>query len=55
MSESTISVQGKGAIHVVPDVTRLEVTIEQWFENYPKAYEQAKEIWQVGQKHQVQH
>lgn len=49
MSESTISVQGKGAIHVVPDVTRLEVTIEQWFENYPKAYEQAKEnsAWMV--------
>lgn len=28
MSESTISVQGKGAIHVVPDVTRLEGTFE---------------------------
>lgn len=49
MSESKISVQGKGAIHVVPDVTRLEVTIEQWFENYPKAYGQAKEnsTWMV--------
>lgn len=49
MSESTISVQGKGAIHVVPDVTRLEVAIEQWFENYPKAYGQAKEnsSWMV--------
>lgn len=49
MSESTISVQGKGAIHVVPDVTRLEVTIRQWFESYEKAYSQAKEnsAWMV--------
>lgn len=31
MSETTISVQGKGAIYVVPDVTRLEITIERVF------------------------
>lgn len=43
MELSTISVQGKGAIHVVPDVTRLQVTIEQWFESYDQAYAQAKE------------
>lgn len=43
MTDSTISVQGKGAIHVVPDVTRIEVTIEQWFEDYESAYAQAKE------------
>lgn len=49
MSESTISVQGKGALHVVPDVTRLEVTIGQWFESYTKAYAQAKDnsAWMV--------
>ncbi|MEZ3589960.1 MAG: SIMPL domain-containing protein [Muribaculaceae bacterium] len=46
---SRISVQGKGAIHVVPDVTRLEVTIEQWFADYGKAFDQAKEnsSWMV--------
>ncbi|MDE6651664.1 MAG: SIMPL domain-containing protein [Paramuribaculum sp.] len=49
MEETTISVQGKGAIHVVPDVTRLEVTIEQWFSDYGKAFAQAKEnsSWMV--------
>jgi hypothetical protein len=30
-TESKISVQGKGAIHVVPDVTRLEVRIDSVF------------------------
>lgn len=43
MSETTISVQGKGAIHVVPDVTRLEITIERVFLDYQKAFAQAKE------------
>ena len=49
MEETKISVQGKGAIHVVPDVTRLEVTIEQWFADYGKAFAQAKEnsAWMV--------
>ena len=49
MSEATIRVQGKGAIHVVPDVTRVEVTIQQWFENHGAAYAQAKEnsTWMV--------
>lgn len=49
MELSTISVQGKGAIHVVPDVTRLQVTIEQWFESYDQAYAKAKEnsSWMV--------
>ena len=49
MEISRISVQGKGAIHVVPDVTRLEVTIEQWFSDYGKAFAQAKEnsSWMV--------
>lgn len=49
MSEATIRVQGKGAIHVVPDVTRVEITIQQWFENHSAAYAQAKEnsSWMV--------
>lgn len=49
MSETTISVQGKSAIHVVPDVTRLEVTISGHFENYTAAYAQGQEnsSWMV--------
>lgn len=49
MEKSTIAVEGRGAIHVVPDVTRLKVNIGQWFENYEKAYEQGKEnsLWMV--------
>lgn len=43
MSETTISVQGKGSIHVVPDVTRLEITIERVFPDYQKAFAQAKD------------
>ncbi len=41
--EKTISVNGSGSIHVVPDVTRLEVTVESVFENYEKAYARAQE------------
>lgn len=43
MNETTISVQGKGTIHVVPDVTRLEITIKRVFSDYQKAFAQAKE------------
>lgn len=43
MNDATIRVQGRGAIHVVPDVTRVEVTIQQWFSNHSQAYAQAKE------------
>lgn len=43
MSETTISVQGKGSIHVVADVTRLEITIERVFPDYQKAFAQAKD------------
>lgn len=43
MNETTISVQGKGSIHVVPNVTRLEITIERVFSDYHKAFVQAKE------------
>ena len=39
----TIAVTGKGSIHVVPDVTRLEVIVESVFKTYEDAYQQAKE------------
>ena len=41
--EGTISVDGSGSIHVVPDVTRLEVSVESVFPTYEDAYKQAKE------------
>lgn len=46
---ATISVQGKGAIHVVPDVMRLEVRVQSVFPDYQHAYAQAKEnfAWMV--------
>ena len=49
METSKISVQGKGSVHIVPDVTRLQVIIDRWFIDYKKAYEQAKEnsSWMV--------
>lgn len=37
-----ITVTGKGSIHVVPDVTRLDTTIELWFQTYDEAYAQAR-------------
>lgn len=40
---NTISVTGKGSIHVVPDVTRVETTVRGWFKTYAEAYAQAKE------------
>ena len=41
--ERTITVTGRGAIHVVPDVTRLEVSISGVFKTYQDAYDRAKE------------
>lgn len=41
--ERIITVIGRGAIHVVPDVTRLEVKIESNFKSYQDAYDRAKE------------
>ena len=40
---ATIFVQGKGTIHVVPDVMRLEVRVQSVFPDYQHAYAQAKE------------
>lgn len=42
MDEKIIRVTGKGAVHVVPDVTRLDVQLTSLHDNYEDAYEQAK-------------
>ena len=42
-NNGTISVQGRGSIHVIPDVTRLEVMVESVFIDYESAYKQARE------------
>ncbi len=46
---SKISVTGRGSIHVVPDVTRIEVRVEGVFDTYEQAYQKAKESssWMV--------
>lgn len=41
--ERTITVTGRGSIHVVPDVTRLEITMKGVFDSYKTAYEKAKD------------
>ena len=43
MNEATIQVTGTGSIHVVPDVTRLQISIRRVFPTYDKAYDCAKE------------
>lgn len=42
MDEKLITVTGKGAIHVVPDVTRLELSLVSLHDTYEDAYGQAK-------------
>ncbi len=43
MEENFIKVQGNGAIHVVPDVTRLELRLASIHESYREAYAQMKD------------
>ena len=43
MEQGTITVEGTGSIHVVPDVTRLEVSVESVFKSYDEAYAKARE------------
>lgn len=43
MNESTVKVTGTGRIHVVPDVTRLEIEINRVFQTYEQAYDCVKE------------
>lgn len=49
MNESTIKVVGTGYVHVVPDVTRLDINIRRVFDTYKDAYNCAKEntSWMV--------
>ena len=49
MNESTIKVVGTGCVHVVPDVTRLDINIRHIFDTYEDAYNCAKEntSWMV--------
>ena len=42
MEEKIISVTGHGNIHVVPDVTRVELTLVSLHDTYQEAYEQTK-------------
>lgn len=42
MNKKLITVTGKGAIHVVPDVTRVELTLQSIHDTYEDAYAQAK-------------
>lgn len=46
---SKISVVGRGTIHVVPDVTRIEVTVSAVFDTYDEAYKKARQSssWMV--------
>ena len=43
MEEKIVRVTGKGAIHVIPDVTRLSVRLVSLHDTYQEAYEQAKQ------------
>lgn len=46
---SKITVTGRGSIHVVPDVTRIEIQVKGVFPDYKGAYDKAKESssWMV--------
>ena len=51
MDNGTISVTGTGRIHVVPDVTRLEVSVGSVFQTYEADGTDIgiqQEKWQVG-------
>ena len=41
--DNTIHVTGRGAVHVVPDVTRIEISIDRTYKTYEEAYLKAKE------------
>lgn len=42
MDEKLITVTGHGSIHVVPDVTRLQISLVSLHDSYEEAYRQAK-------------
>lgn len=41
--KNIIHVTGNGTIHVVPDVTRLEISVDRVYKSYEEAYNKAKE------------
>ena len=41
MDEKVITVVGKGGIHIIPDVTRVELRLESLHKTYEEAYEQS--------------
>lgn len=43
MEEKTITVEGYGTLNIVPDVTRINLTLDSLYDTYDKAYSQAKE------------
>lgn len=43
MDEKLITVTGRGGIHVEPDVTRVELTLESLHDTYDEAYAQGKD------------
>ena len=53
-AEKLITVTGRGNIHILPDVTRVEVKIDSIFKNYDTAYQMAetnlKDIGEVMEK-----
>ena len=53
-AEKLITVTGRGNIHILPDVTRVEVTIDSIFRTYDTAYQMAesnlKDIGEVMEK-----
>ena len=53
-TEKLITVTGRGNIHILPDVTRVEVTIDSIFRTYDTAYQMAeanlKDIGEVMEK-----
>ena len=40
--ETTIKVTGKGSIHIVPDVTQLDINIDRVYKDYAEAYAKGK-------------
>ncbi|MBQ9427582.1 MAG: SIMPL domain-containing protein [Paludibacteraceae bacterium] len=56
-AEKIITVTGRGNIHIIPDVTRVQVTIESKFKNYEVAYQMAeanlKDIGEVMERCQL--
>lgn len=42
MMDTSIKVTGKGSVHIVPDVTQVDITIDRVYKDYAEAYTKAK-------------